>query len=203
MNKSQQVLREIETQANWQKGKIVGVHTVPHSFLPIVGREKGKLLEDLIKKHKPKLILEIGTLVGYSAILMAHQRPDAPRRQYTGPKIVSLEIDPKAAQIAKQNIEKAELSNKIEIIVGDAKNTIKKLDVILDMIFIDAKKDEYIDYLKLCEKNMHKGTIVVADNVKKFADDVENYLDHVRKSGLYESKYHDFGFDAMEVSIRK
>ena len=185
-----EVLKEIEAKANWEKGSIVGVHTVPHSFLPIVGKDKGALLEDIVKKHKPRQVLEIGTLVGYSAILMAQH----------GPKIISLEIDRKAAEIAKQNIEKAGLSDKVKIIVGDA---IKNLDQKFDLIFIDAKKDEYFDYLKLSEKNMHSGTIVVADNVKKFASEVEGYLGHVRNSGLYKSTYHDFGFDAMEVSVRK
>ena len=184
MNSAEQVLKEIEALA-YKKH--------PDMFLPIVGPEKGKLLEDLIKNYKPKKILEIGTLVGYSAILMAQH----------GPNVISLEVDPKAAEIAKQNIEKAGLSDKVEIIVGDAKKTIEQLKDKFDMIFIDAKKDECIDYLKLSEKNMKSSTIVVADNVKKFAEEVKDYLDRVRNSGLYESKYHDFGFDAVEVSVRK
>jgi len=193
MNKAHQVLREIESSANWEKGAMVGVHSVPHSFLPIVGPEKGKLLENLIKKYKPKLILEIGALVGYSAILMAQH----------GPKVITLEIDARAAETAKQKIERAGLTGKIEIIVGDAKKTIRQLKEKFDLIFIDAKKDEYINYLKLSEKNMHAGTIVIADNVKMFADNVRDYLARVRNSGLYESKYYAFGSDAMEVSIRK
>lgn len=176
------VLKEIESQSQRQ-------------FMPIVGPVKGKLLEKLVKKYQPKMILEIGTLVGYSAILMA--------RHLKKGKIITLEIDAKAADIARSNIEKAGLANKIDIIVGNAKRTIKKLDKKFDFIFIDAAKEEYIIYLRLLEGEMKKGCVIVADNAKVFAEFMKDYLDYVRHSGKYKSRFYDFGFDGMEASIKK
>ncbi len=197
-NKIEDVLCLIEKASEMPESLQIGKHStqLPNriTFLPIIGRVKGKLLEDTVKKHKPELILEVGTLVGYSAILMA--------RNMEKGKIISLEIDKKAAEIAKENIRKAGLKNKVDIILGDARDTIKKLDKTFDMIFIDAAKKEYFEYLKLLEDKMHKGTIIVADNAKIFSDAMSDYLDYVRNSGKYDSKFYDFGFDGVEVSVR-
>ncbi len=162
---------------------------------PIVGREKGKLLEDLVKEKKPARILEIGTLVGYSAILMAQHLPE-------NGEIVTLEIYPQNAEKSRSNIRLAGLEKKISVVVGDAADTIPKLEGKFGMAFIDAAKDEYRDYLRLMEKKLEKGAVVVADNAKIFAAQMEDYLDYVRKSGKYKSKFHDFGFDGVEVSVR-
>jgi predicted O-methyltransferase YrrM len=70
------------------------------------------------------------------------------------------------------------------------------------MVFIDAAKEEYFDYLRLIEKKLHKGSAVVADNAGIFADQMKEYLDYVRSSGKYASKYMSFGEDGVEVSVR-
>ena len=163
-------------------------------FLPIVGPVKGKLLSDLAKKHKPKRILEIGVLVGYSSILMARN---------CEAEIVGIEINAEITEVARKNIIKAGLSDRIEIVVGDALTAIPKLKGKFDFVFIDAAKESYLLYLKLIEPKMNPSAIVVADNVKMFASAVENYLEYVRTSKKYKSKYHDFGYDAMEVSLKK
>ena len=69
------------------------------------------------------------------------------------------------------------------------------------LVFLDDEKSEYLDYLKIAESRMAKKCIVVADNVKIFANTLSDYLDYVRNN--YKSRMHDFGFDAMEVSERK
>lgn len=164
-------------------------------FLPIIGSEKGSVLEKLIKENQPKSVLEIGTLVGYSAILMA--------KNLAKGKIISLEIDPKAAEAARENIEKAGFSEKVEVIAGDAKKIIPKLKEKFDLVFIDAAKEEYIEYLKLAEPRLNKNAVIVADNAKIFAEEMRDYLNYVRNSGRFESKFYDFGFDGVEVSIAK
>ena len=68
------------------------------------------------------------------------------------------------------------------------------------MVFLDAAKNEYLDYLKLSESRLKKGGIVVADNVKIFAGQMRNFLDYVRDSGKYRSRFFDAGFDGVEVS---
>ena len=164
--------------------------------LPIVdyfGEEKGGFLERLVKEHKPKNILEIGTLIGYSTILMARN---------TKGKITTIEINEKIANIAKENIEKAGFSNVVKILVGNAIEILPKINEKFEFVFIDASKEEYIDYLKLIENKLENRAVIVADNAKIFAESMEDYLDYVRNSGKYNSKFYDFGHDGMEVSVK-
>ena len=186
-NKPEKVLNEIEKAAATQNmpGNVV---------LPIIGREKGSVLENVIKENQPKAVLEIGTLVGYSSILMAKNLKKG--------RITSIEANKKNSEAAKLNIQRAGLSDKIEIINGDALEIIPGLDNKFDMIFIDAEKKGYMKYLKAAEQKMTKNAVVVADNVKRFEKDMKDFLDYVRKSGNYRSELHDFRADGVEVSRR-
>jgi len=181
-SKAEEVLRKIERRRGWRG-------------FPIIGPEKGRVLVDLIRRDKPKHILEVGTLVGYSAIMMGKELESAA-------EIVTIEIDEDMAKIAKKNIALAELKAKVEVLVGDALKVIPMLDKEFDLVFLDASKDEYFDYLKLVEDKIHRGTIVVADNAGFSAGMMSNYLDYVRNSGKYESQFISFGWDGMEVSRR-
>jgi len=163
---------------------------------PIIGSIKSDILKHAIWEFRPMRVLEVGTLVGYSAILMSEIIPQ-------GGKIVSIEIDPKIAEIARKNFARAEVSDRIELIVGDALQVIPSLPGPFHMVFLDAAKEQYLQYLKLAEPKMAPRAIVVADNVKIFAKQMKDYLEYVRKSGLYVSQKADFGFDAVEVSVRK
>jgi predicted O-methyltransferase YrrM len=164
-------------------------------FLPIIGPDKGQVLIKIIHDSKPKRILEIGTLIGYSAILMAKEL-DADAC------LTTVEIHAREAKLARENIERAKVRPTIDVIVGDAIKVIPKLTGKFDMVFIDAAKEEYFDYLRLVEKKLHKGSVVVADNAGIFADQMKEYLDYVRTSGKYASKYMPFGEDGVEMSVR-
>ncbi|MBI2051426.1 O-methyltransferase [Candidatus Roizmanbacteria bacterium] len=176
----QDVLREIEKEAKTR-------------FLPIIGPEKGEVLVKIIKKYKPERILEVGTCVGYSAILMSRDLPK------TG-NIVTIEIDPEVARTAQENIIKARAHKKIEIVIGDAIDAIPTLEGPFDLLFLDAAKDKYLNYLKQAESKLSPDAVVVADNAGVFAWEMRNYLRYVRKSGRYKSTTYDLGFDALEVS---
>ena len=178
----------------------------PRQGLPIIGPERGKILDETMAKVRPSKILEVGTLVGYSAIRMG-------RHLKKGQKITCVEIDERIAMVARSNFERAGLSDLMEVIVGDARNVLPKLEGSLDMVFLDAVKVDYIFYLKSVERLLHKGSVVVADNVKSHADEVAEYLEYVRNSGKHKSTYRDFphGYrmasgspegDAVEVSVR-
>ncbi len=67
------------------------------------------------------------------------------------------------------------------------------------MVFIDAAKNEYFDYLKLSEPKLKKNGVIFADNVKIFADQMREFLNYLRNSGKYKSQYIDVGFDGVEI----
>jgi predicted O-methyltransferase YrrM len=89
----------------------------------------------------------------------------------------------------------------VKVVVGDALRVLPLLRGPVDFLLIDAKKDDYLDYLRAVEPRLLKGALIVADNTGMYRRDVKPYLDHVRESGHYQSREHDFGFDCMEVSI--
>ena len=186
------VLKSIEEQA-------------PRRGFPIIGPVRGAILDEVVSEHHPSSILEVGTLVGYSAIRMGrHLRP--------GQKITCVEVDADIAKVARNNIEKAGLSDRITVVVGDAKKVLPSLKGSFDMVFLDAAKDEYLGYLKSIERLLHKGSVVAADNVKSHPVEVAGYLDYVRNSGKFKSEYREtpnnyrfgagrFEADAVEVSV--
>lgn len=165
------------------------------TFLPIIGPVKGKYLVDTVKRFDVKNVLEVGTLIGYSAILMAKNLPE-------DGKIVTIERNPESARLAEENMRKAGLADKIEVHTGDALKVIPGLDDGFDMVFLDATKMEYLDYLMLSENKLKKDGVVFADNVKIFAHEMQEYLDYVRNSGKYRSEYVDVGFDGVEISTK-
>ena len=173
----------------------------PSKGLPIIGPQRGDFLDRAVKEHRPSKILEVGTLVGYSAIRMA-------RHLSAGQKLTCVELSPDMAKTARFHLEQAGLSERVEILVGDAKSVLPTLKGSFDMVFLDAVKDEYLTYLRDCERLLHKGSVVLADNVKSHAREVKPYLDYVRHSGKYSSSYHEspsnYGpdeGDAVEVSV--
>jgi len=208
-----------------QKKKVLNVlseieETAKKKSLPSIGPLKGEIIGNLIRKYKLKRILEIGTLHGYSAILMANFILNVKKEEdndndniNTETIITCLEIDQQLANIAKKNIEKAGLSDRIEVITGDALKIIPTLNnkyYRFDLVFIDAVKNQYLSYLKLVEENslLNKKSIVVADNVLIYENEMKDYLDYVRNSGKYNSYTTDTTLeftkivkDALEVSI--
>ena len=173
--------------------------------LPIIGPIKGKIISDIIKRYQPTKILEIGTLHGYSAILMMDLLFD-------DGKLITIEIDKNLADIARKNIAKAGLSNKIDVISGNALEVIPTLTGYkFDLIFLDAAKSEYLQYLRLLEEKhlMKKDSVVMADNVILFENEMKDYLEYVRSSDRYKSQTTETTLefnknvkDALEISLR-
>jgi predicted O-methyltransferase YrrM len=183
------VLQEIERQG-------------AQRFLPIVGPAKGQILDEVVRTTKPTRVLEVGTLVGYSAIRMARLLPAQGH-------IISVEIDRARAREAQRNVARAGLAVKVQIRVGDAKRILPQLAGPFDLVFLDATKEEYLTYLRLVEPQLHPGSVVVADNAGVFADRLADYLEYVRHSGKYRSTYreatlefHEEVRDGVEVSVR-
>ncbi|HYB06781.1 MAG TPA: O-methyltransferase [Nitrososphaerales archaeon] len=174
----------------------------PSQGLPIIGPIRGLLLDEVILKHRPATVLEVGTLVGYSAIRMGRHLKD-------GQTVTCVELKRDMAETARSNITRAGLSDRIQVIVGDARKVLPSLKGSLDMVFLDAVKEDYVVYLKSVEPLLHRGSVVVADNVKSHAHEVKPYLDYVRNSGKYTSEYREAppnftagAADALEISVR-
>ena len=165
MSKAEMVLREIEDVAR-------------RRFLPIIGPSRGQILVEVIREIKPKRILEVGALIGYSAILMGKELG-------SDSHLITIEIDANNAKIAEENIRRADILPTMEVLVGDAIEVIPRLKGMFDLVFIDADKTEYLEYLRLIEDKLHKGSVIVADNVEH----APPYLDYVKSSEKYSSKF--------------
>lgn len=125
-----------------------------------VSRMQGKFLHVLVRMLQPRKVLEIGLLGGYSTIWMARALP-------AGGRIVSLEYEPRHAEIARKNLQNAGLLDRVEIRVGAALDTLPSLESAapFDLIFIDADKPNNPEYLQWALKLSRPGTAIVVDNV--------------------------------------
>jgi len=127
-----------------------------------VSPAQGKFLYMLAKMKNAKRILEIGTFYGYSTMWLAKAVPK-------GGIIISLELTERFVIKAQENITDAGLANKVKLLNGDAKDLLNKLIADktepFDMIFIDAHKPSYPEYLKLCMKLSKPGTLICGDNI--------------------------------------
>lgn len=183
MTISDQVLASIEKTSKWE-------------FLPIIGADKGRFLEQLVKDKKPCGTVEIGVLVGYTTILIA-------RNLSEGCTVTGLEISDELAKRAEENIALAGLSAKAIISRGDARQRLDEVVGTVDLAFLDAQKSQYLSYLRKLEPRLNPGAVIVANGTGVFHRELEKYLEYVRKSGFYQSSNHVFGEDAMEVSVFK
>jgi predicted O-methyltransferase YrrM len=127
-----------------------------------VSANEGKLLYLLASMSGAKKILEVGTLAGYSAIWLGRALP-------ADGKLVTLEIDPKHAEVSRRNFERAGLADKIEVRVGPGQETLAKMveadEGPFDLFFIDADKDGYPAYLEYALKLARPGSVILADNL--------------------------------------
>jgi catechol O-methyltransferase len=139
------------------------------SILPNVGDEKGELLDAAVRRANPKLVLELGTYCGYSAMRIARAAPDA--------KVISVEFAAANAAIARRIWEHAGVADRITCVVGTIGDGGKTLDALagehgvdagsVDLVFIDHEKSVYLtDLQSILDRGwLHRGSIVVADNV--------------------------------------
>lgn len=126
-----------------------------------VSASEGKLLHVLALIGGARRILEIGTLGGYSTIWLARALPPEG-------KLISLEIDPHYAEVARRNLERAGLTQKVEVRTGPALESLSRIEAEnnapFDLIFIDADKDRYVDYLRKAVPLLRDGGLILGDN---------------------------------------
>ena len=124
----------------------------------LTGEVEGRLLEFLVFLARPRLVLEIGTYSGYSALSMEQALPD-------GGRIVTCELDPDRVRFAERHIAAAGLAGRIEVRQGPAIDTIDALDGPFDLVFVDADKPSYLDYYEAVLPKLADRGLIVVDNV--------------------------------------
>jgi len=146
-----------------------------------VAANQGKLLELLAKIRGSRRILEIGTLGGFSTIFLARALP-------IDGELITLELEPAHAEVARANIEDAGLGSLVDIRIGEAADSLRDLIAEkaepFDFIFIDADKEGYALYLSLALRLSRRGTVIVADNVIRAGAIVDAHNSDSRVEGV-------------------
>ena len=154
-------LEGMPVPANDYEKKVLGVldEILEKQRYRNVPKHDGRLLRIMTQTMGAKNVIEIGTSTGYSAIWIGLALKE------TGGKMITYEIDPERAATASANFKRAGMDSIITLIEGDAHEEVKKLKDPIDMIFLDADKEGYVDYLKKLLPLLRKGGLVVAHNI--------------------------------------
>jgi predicted O-methyltransferase YrrM len=179
--------------------------------IPIIQPESAALMRVLVKLHKPEKILEAGTAIGYSACILS----DA----MDGSGIIdTIEIDEDMAEMAKRNIKAMGYDKTIRVILGDALEVMECLSSSYDMIFLDAAKGQYNEYLKHALRLLRPGGLLVSDNVlykglvaqkdkvqhkqRTIAVKLREYIENICSDERLETSIIPVG-DGMAISFKK
>lgn len=139
------------------------------TYVPIIRKEMQSFLKLLLAMQKPMRILEVGTAVGFSAVLMAEYGPK-------NCEIVTIENYEKRIPIAKANFIRAGKSEQITLIEGDAAEILPEISEAFDMIFMDAAKGQYINFMPEVMRLLKVGGVLVSDNVLQDGDIIESHF---------------------------
>ncbi len=181
------------------------------NVVPIIQPEVAQFIRVMLNFQKPKKILEVGTAIGYSAIVFAKSAGE-------GCEITTVERNEKIIPIAKENIKKSGLEENITILEGDACEILKELDGEYDMIFLDAAKGQYKLFFDLTFDKLKKGGLLISDNIlykgmvasdefavrrkKTIIKRMRNYLDYICSSDELETSIIPIG-DGVALSYKK
>ncbi|ADD02317.1 O-methyltransferase family 3 [Thermoanaerobacter italicus Ab9] len=151
------------------------------NFIPIAKPEVADFLSFIVRLKKPNNILEIGTAIGYSTIIMA--------KACSKVRIVTIERDINLAEIAKENFKKAKVEDRIELICGEAQQVFPNLTKNYDLIFVDAAKGQYIEFYKEVKRLLSKEGVILWDNIlyKGYVVNEKN-VKHKRRTIVYRMR---------------
>ena len=153
--------------------------------VPIIRKEMGNLLKVLIALKQPERILEVGTAVGYSSILMSENMPE-------NCHITTIENYDKRIPVAKNNFIRAGVIDKITLIEGDAADVLKTLDGPYDFIFMDAAKGQYINYFPDIMRILKKGGLLISDNVLQEGEIVQSKYGVTRRNRTIHERMREY-----------
>ena len=154
-------------------------------YVPIIRKEMQSFLKFLLAMKKPARILEVGTAVGFSAILMAEYDP-------VPCQITTIEIYEKRIPIARENFKRAGKEAQIALLEGDAAEVLKTLEDPYDFIFMDAAKGQYIHFLPEILRLLAKDGVLVSDNVLQDGDVIESRFAVTRRNRTIHKRMREY-----------
>ena len=169
------------------------------SFVPIIRKETQSFLKVMMLMNRPARVLEVGTAVGFSAILMSEYLPE-------GSRITTIENYEKRIPIARNNFKRAGKEEQITLIEGDALEVMKTLEGPYDFIFMDAAKGQYINFLPELLRLMPAGGLLISDNVLQEGDIVESRYGVTRRNRTIHTRMREYIYtlthaEQLETSI--
>ena len=156
--------------------------------VPIIRKEMGNLLKVLLQLVQPERILEVGTAVGYSSILMSENMPEKCT-------ITTIENYDKRIPVAKSNFKRAGKEDVITLIEGDALEVLKTLEGPYDFIFMDAAKGQYINYLPDVKRVLRKGGLLISDNILQEGEIVESRYAVTRRNRTIHTRIREYVYE--------
>ena len=161
-----------------------------------IGHLEGAFLKMLVRIAKARRVLELGTFTGYSSLVMAEALPE-------NGKLITCDNDPDAIEIARRHWSRSGHGKKIEIKLGPALETLKTLEGPFDMVFIDADKENYINYWELCMPKTISGGMLVVDNVLWSGDVLDPHDETSRAIAEFNRHvYNDKRVEVVMIPIR-
>ena len=161
------------------------------TYVPIIRKDMQAYLKFLLKQCKPGKILEVGTAIGFSALLMSEYAPAA--------HITTIENYDKRIPIARENFERFGKSDCIELIEGDAMEVLPTLTDTYDFIFMDAAKGQYINYLPEIMRLLSSGGLLVSDNVLQDGDIIESKYAVIRRDRTIHTRMRDYLYELKHM----
>lgn len=167
--------------------------------VPVIRREMQSFLKVLLQIKRPRLILEVGTAVGFSTLLMSEYAPETCR-------ITTIENYEKRIPIARENFRKAGKEDRITLLCGDAAQVLTTLEGPYDLIFMDAAKAQYIHFLPEVLRLLGPGGILVSDNVLQDGDLIESHFAVERRNRTIYKRMREYLYvlknhEELETSI--
>ena len=155
------------------------------TYVPIIRKEMQSFLKMLLAIKKPARILEVGTAIGFSSILMAEYNP-------VDCKIITIENYEKRIPIARDNFKRVGKSDQITLLEGDAAEVLKTIEEPFDFIFMDAAKGQYIHFMPEVLRLLKKDGVLVSDNVLQDGDIIESRYVVTRRNRTIHKRMRDY-----------
>lgn len=159
--------------------------------------EDGRLLRILTEAVDAKKVVEIGTSNGYSGIWFCL----ALRR--TGGKLITHDLDPRRAALARENFKRAGVDSMVTLVEGNAHETVSRLEGPIDVLFLDADKEGYVDYLKKLLPLVRPGGLIIGHNVVSQARSMEPFLEAITTNPALETVFQNIHATGVSVTLKK